>query len=72
MAKESMIAARNWIPSRSTVFYVANLPGKGGVDWGYSEYRKDAIPLSPYWQRRFVADCRRAHATWWLLLERGL
>jgi hypothetical protein len=36
--------------------YVANLPGDGGKDWGYTgEYRK-AIRLSPYWQRRFRSD----------------
>jgi len=40
-------------------FYVAQLPGDGGKDWGYTENRDHALKLSPYWQRRFNADCRR-------------
>lgn len=49
-------ARRHW--QNSTYFYVAQLPGNGGKDWGYSERREDAIELSPYWQRRFLANCR--------------
>ena len=41
------------------VFYVSQLPGEGGVDWGYSENPSKAIPVSRYWQRRFKADCAR-------------
>ena len=47
------------------LWYVAHLPGEGGVDWGYSSNGPgkgtldDAKPLSPYWQRRFKADMQR-------------
>jgi hypothetical protein len=53
----NMIAYRRW--HTGTIFYVANLPGDGGKGWGYTTKAADAIPLSPYWQRRFAADCRR-------------
>jgi len=40
--------------------YVAQLPGDGGVDWGYTNdphsANDPAIRLSVYWQRRFRAD----------------
>lgn len=39
--------------------YIGNLPGDGGVDWGWTEKRSEAKPLTPYWQRRFKADRRR-------------
>ena len=48
---------RQWDTCRC--FYVANLPGHGGVDWGYSERPSDAIPVSRYWMARFKADCAR-------------
>ena len=44
------------------LWYVANLPGDQGVDWGYSPKVNQALPLSPYWQRRFAADMRRVNA----------
>jgi len=37
--------------------YVEELKGKVG-DWGYTSNAASAIHLSPYWQRRFAADCR--------------
>lgn len=44
-------------------YYVAQLPGDGGKDWGYTQHLEGeydrAIYLSPYWQRRFAADCAR-------------
>lgn len=39
-------------------WYVESLPGDGGVDWGYTTKVDQAIPLSPYWQKRFRANCR--------------
>lgn len=33
--------------------YVAQLPGDGGVDWGYTSKISKAIDLSEYWMRRF-------------------
>lgn len=39
------------------VFYVTEVPGEGGKDWGYSQDSRKAIPVSRYWRRRFMADC---------------
>ena len=38
-------------------WYVAQLPGQGGKDWGYTMDVKQALDLSPYWVRRFRAYC---------------
>ena len=38
--------------------YVGQLPGDGGKDWGYVGEAAQALPLSPYWQRRFAATMR--------------
>lgn len=65
------IASRQW--DKHTIFYVSDLPGHSGTvriktgaernaDWGYSSERKHAINLTPYWQRRFLADMRRVRA----------
>jgi hypothetical protein len=35
------------------------LPGREGVDWGWTDKIAEAMELSPYWQRRFKADQRR-------------
>ena len=56
-----MIAYRYW-NKRNPVFYVANLKGKIG-DWGYTSDHSKAIDLSPYWMRRFAADCRAVGET---------
>ena len=55
------IAHRPW-SEKTPVFYVANLKGRVG-DWGYTTDAAQAIHLSPYWQRRFAADCRRVGVT---------
>lgn len=39
--------------------YVSDLPGHGGKDWGYDARPQKAVPLSEYWQRRFVRDMER-------------
>lgn len=67
---ENRIAWRFWSKARPC-FYVSQLPTKGS-DWGYTDKRKGvqrgaefldaAIELSPYWQRRFAADCRKVGA----------
>lgn len=44
-------------------WYVESLPGDGGVDWGYTTKVDQAIPLSPYWQKRFRANCRAVGVT---------
>ena len=41
------------------ILYVSDLPGHGGVDWGYDSNVSKAIHLSPYWQRRFRKDTER-------------
>ena len=43
---------------RHAVWYVREVPGQGGKDWGYVDKVEKATKLSPYWQRRFAADCR--------------
>lgn len=52
-----MIASRMYLPN--VRFYVAQLPGEGGADWGYTTDARKAIALSRYWARRFASDCRR-------------
>jgi hypothetical protein len=42
-----------------TIYYVAQVPGEDGADWGYVTDPKKAKRLSRYWQRRFAASCRR-------------
>jgi len=39
-------------------WYVGQVKGNGGADWGYVCTYRQALPLSPYWQARFRADCR--------------
>lgn len=36
--------------------YASHKPGDGGVDWGYSPKRSEAMPLTWYWVRRFESD----------------
>ena len=52
---------RHW--NSTQLYWVSHLPGHGGKDWGYTSAPSDAIQLSPYWQRRFAADCRHGGAT---------
>lgn len=65
----SRIAQVTYIPTRAP-WYVADLPGcnrdvrepqNPRSDWGYTEDIAKALPLSPYWQRRFAADSRRCN-----------
>ena len=51
------VAWRQW--DADTRYYVAQLPGEDGVDWGYTTKSDTAIILNEYWQKRFAADCRR-------------
>ena len=50
------IAWVTWKPGM--VYWVAQVKGDGGVDWGYTTSSAEAIKLSPYWQARFKADQR--------------
>ena len=57
-------AGRQWKLKPYIYFYVSSLPGAdGGKDWGYDTDAKKAIPLTPYWQRRFRNMCIRVGAT---------
>ena len=53
-------------------WYITSLPGHNhdgsrcigterNSDWGWTAKREQAIDLSPYWQRRFLADQRRCN-----------
>ncbi len=46
-----------YIDYNKKAWYVAQVKGNGGVDWGYTFKPEQAIKLSPYWQKRFNADC---------------
>jgi len=46
----------HWSPTLT--FYVEQLPGEGGVDWGYTTDLNKARDLNPYWQKRFNSDCK--------------
>ncbi len=52
-----MKAYRIWNKATGSIYYVAQLKGKVG-DWGYTSDPSQAIRLTPYWQRRFAADCK--------------
>ena len=47
-----------WNHITGSLYWVAQVPGNGGTDWGYTTHADQAMRLSPYWQRRFTADCR--------------
>jgi hypothetical protein len=50
-----------------SMLYVAQRPGEGGKDWGYTKHPEGvngldkAQPLSAYWWKRFAADMRRCN-----------
>jgi hypothetical protein len=52
-----VIASIFW-SKQCPVFYVSEKIGKVG-DWGYTTNVSKAIHLTPYWQKRFKADCER-------------
>lgn len=52
-----MIAYTEFFPGQG-FWYVRELPGQGGKDWGWTNDNTKAMPISRYWQRRFVADMR--------------
>lgn len=60
-----VIASTHWDKNR--YWYVSELPRKvkvdgklvakrGEADWGYTDKRENAIPMSQYWWRRFRHD----------------
>ena len=65
-AEMQLHIGKKWHPT----WYVADLPGHNGTtrikdgpernsDWGWTGVGGKAIQLTPYWQRRFLADRRR-------------
>lgn len=46
------IAYAQW---NDRLFYVSELPGEGGKDWGYTTDASQAKQLSQYWVRRWNA-----------------
>ena len=62
MEEDLAIAWTVWNPLKPCeLFYVAQVPGQGGKDWGYETDVTKAILLTPYWQRRFRKDCERTN-----------
>lgn len=56
------------VPKPQAFWYVSDLPGHDGTvkskscprsDWGWTTDPDKAILLSPYWQKRFAAFCKR-------------
>ena len=52
--------SRQW--ARDLTYYVAQVPGDGGKDWGYTENPSKAALVSAYWMRRFISDCEHVGA----------
>lgn len=66
--EKSKLAVTHW--DGKAPWYVADLPGcdkdkrsqtTPNADWGYTTDPKQALPISPYWQRRFKADSARCN-----------
>ena len=59
-----VIAYRRWIGvnpgkiNRNKLFYVSQVPGDGGKDWGYVTDFSQAIVLNEAQAKRFAVDCR--------------
>jgi hypothetical protein len=53
-----MKAYRVWNKVTREIYWVAQIAGHTGRDWGYTTHASQAIELSDYWQARFAADCR--------------
>lgn len=55
--EEPSAASRPWpVAGHYATWYVAQLPGEDGVDWGYTDKPDQARVLNRYWQRRFYND----------------
>jgi len=46
-----------------SVWYVAQVKGDGGKDWGWTTDRSQAINVGYGWARRFMADRRHCGST---------
>ena len=38
------------------ILYVSQLPGDGGVDWGYTSRPGDALHVSGWWRNKYIAE----------------
>lgn len=56
-AARQYICYRQWDTCHT--FYVSEVRGNGGVDWGYSPDPRQAIKLSRRQMQWFKADCAR-------------
>lgn len=71
-----VIPGRNAIALRTfahidSSWWVSDLPEKGS-DFGYTESAEKALPLSPYWQKRFqvqVRDCSQYDSVAFLAVD---
>lgn len=59
-AQKRYICCRRW--GNNAVYFVREVLGEGGADWGYVFEPGKARPISTYWMRRFVADMRAVGA----------
>lgn len=59
------VAICGYSPRASAFFYVSDLPGNGGADWGWTPDRKKALALTPHWQRRFAQHARDVQLRGW-------
>lgn len=48
---------------RGEAWYVSSLPTGGDPDYGYDDKVEKALPLTPYWQRRFRKEMERCNRT---------
>ncbi len=48
--------------NRGAPMYVESVPGDGGVDWGYTTKRENALLLNAYFAKRFASDSRYVKA----------
>lgn len=62
------IAYRFWTPN-SPAWYVSDLKGRGGKDWGYSPDIARAIVLNSNQWRSFAKDCREAGGVAFALVQ---
>ena len=50
----NFICGTQW--NKQTYFYVAQIKGDGGADWGYTTDYKKALPLNKHFAKLFKAD----------------
>jgi len=51
--------------------YIARVKGDGGVDWEWTSDPKQAMDVTPYWQRIFASDARLCKWRGWFVSPTG-